>query len=94
MPDTFTNTLTPLQPGDKLGRYRVVEQLGAGGASVTWLGEDALLDRRVALEQLLVLTTGEAGGGVSSAVPGGHAAADPTVRGAPAAGAADRGGGR
>lgn len=28
---------------------------------MTWLGEDALLDRQVAIEQLLVMTTGEAG---------------------------------
>lgn len=43
-----------LKPGDRLEKYDVLEQLGAGGASVVWKGHDALLDRYVAIKQLLI----------------------------------------
>jgi tetratricopeptide (TPR) repeat protein/predicted Ser/Thr protein kinase len=47
------NLTTPgLGPGDKLDKFEVVEQIGAGGMSVVWKGYDRLLDRYVAIKQL------------------------------------------
>jgi tRNA A-37 threonylcarbamoyl transferase component Bud32/tetratricopeptide (TPR) repeat protein len=43
----------PLQPGDRVGNYEVVGQIGAGGYSIVWKGRDALLQRDVAIKQLL-----------------------------------------
>ena len=42
-----------LAPGDKFGKYEVGKQIGAGGMSVVWKGYDRLLDRHVAIKQLL-----------------------------------------
>ena len=47
--ETLTATL---QPGAKLGNYRIVEQLGAGGTSVVYKGRDDLLGRDVAVKQV------------------------------------------
>ena len=55
MSDTIPPISTPsLKPGDRLEKYDVLEQLGAGGASIVWMGHDALLDRHVAIKQLLI----------------------------------------
>ncbi|MEX2216232.1 MAG: serine/threonine-protein kinase [Phycisphaeraceae bacterium] len=43
-----------LQPGDKLDKYEVGEQIGAGGLSVVWKAFDRLLDQTVAVKQLVL----------------------------------------
>jgi tetratricopeptide (TPR) repeat protein/predicted Ser/Thr protein kinase len=42
----------PLAPGQKLGRYEVVSQLGVGGMGEVYLALDVKLDRKVALKIL------------------------------------------
>ena len=42
-----------LAPGDSFGKYEIGKQIGAGGMSVVWKGYDRLLDRHVAIKQLL-----------------------------------------
>ena len=55
MSESLPPTSAPsLKPGDRLEKYDVLEQLGAGGASIVWKGHDALLDRYVAIKQLLI----------------------------------------
>ncbi|MFW6059124.1 MAG: protein kinase domain-containing protein [Phycisphaeraceae bacterium] len=49
--------VTTLRPGEKLGNYRVVEQIAAGGMSIVYQGRDDLLNREVAIKQLRL--TGE-----------------------------------
>ncbi|MCX5660536.1 MAG: protein kinase [Planctomycetota bacterium] len=54
-----TNPAQPIHPpagiqvGDKLDKFEIVEQIGAGGMSVVWKGYDPLLDRAVAIKQLI-----------------------------------------
>lgn len=60
---------TTLAPGDKLDKYQIIEQVGAGGSSVVFKGYDALLDRTVAIKQLLPFAAQarEEGGGIDEA---------------------------
>lgn len=41
-----------IHPGDKVGKFEIVEQIGAGGMSVVWKAYDSLLDRHLAVKQL------------------------------------------
>lgn len=45
---------TVLSPGDKLDRYEIVEQIGAGGSSIVWKARDPVLGRLVAIKQLVL----------------------------------------
>ncbi len=41
-----------MEPGTKLGPYKIIEQLGAGGMGEVYLGEDTRLGRKVAIKVL------------------------------------------
>ena len=47
LPATGARTL---EPGDLVGRYRLVARLGAGAMGVVWEAEDPQLDRRIAIK--------------------------------------------
>lgn len=42
----------PLQPDDVVGPYTIVEQIGTGGTSVVYKGNDTLINRDVAIKQI------------------------------------------
>src|SRR5258708_38167410 len=42
----------PLSPGDHLGPYEILAQLGAGGMGEVWKARDTRLTRTVAIKQL------------------------------------------
>ena len=48
-----------LAPGTKVGKYEIVERLGAGGQAVVYKGYDDLLDRHVALKQISAHLAGD-----------------------------------
>ena len=48
-----------LPAGAKLGKYKIVERLGSGGQSIVYKGYDSLLDRYVAIKQVVPQLAGE-----------------------------------
>lgn len=44
---------TGLKVGDTLDKYQIVQQIGAGGMSVVWKAYDKLIDRHVAIKQIM-----------------------------------------
>src|SRR5687767_9981409 len=51
--ETEIERLKPEQSGDRLGHYKLLEQIGEGGFGIVWIAEqDAPVKRRVALKLL------------------------------------------
>ena len=50
---TDLNHRHALPPGHELQDYRLLEVLGSGGFGITYLAQDVLLDRRVAIKEYL-----------------------------------------
>ncbi len=45
-------SLAGINLGDKIDKFEIVDQIGAGGTSIVWKGHDRLLNRFVAIKQL------------------------------------------
>ena len=58
-PTATTNAADALGPGDRVDQFEVVEQIGAGGTSVVFLGRDPILERRVAIKQVLAVAAAD-----------------------------------
>src|SRR3954451_2833190 len=51
---------TQIFPGQELGHYKIIRQIGAGGMGVVYLAQDKDLERRVALKVLAAEFTKDA----------------------------------
>lgn len=47
-------TSLTLKPGDKVDNYEIVQQVGSGGTAVVFAAYDAILDRTVAVKQVVI----------------------------------------
>lgn len=50
-----------MQPGDRIGQYVLIEQIGIGGQAVVWSAEDRQLKRTVAIKTINLATPQQAG---------------------------------
>ncbi|QQE12089.1 protein kinase [Planctomycetota bacterium] len=46
--------LSPLNPGDRVGPYTIVEQIGSGGSSIVFKAKDTLLNHFVAVKHIML----------------------------------------
>ncbi len=44
----------PLNPGDTFFEYRITRALGRGAFGTVWLAQDTLLERPVAIKELMI----------------------------------------
>jgi len=52
-PSDGVTSLT-VKPGDKVDNYEIIEQIGAGGSAIVFKGNDPVLNRTVAIKQIVV----------------------------------------
>ncbi|QDU34035.1 Serine/threonine-protein kinase PrkC [Poriferisphaera corsica] len=53
-PDFKKPQLSPLNPGDRVGAYTIIEQIGSGGSSIVFKAQDTLLKNIVAVKHIML----------------------------------------